>query len=86
MPSWTRGSRIIDDNSEFAANLALLLEAEGHIVSARDRDAPDMLILDVMFPENPAGGFDLARAIRRTLKRAVEATVAPVLSAFLAVC
>jgi CheY-like chemotaxis protein len=27
---------------------------------------PDLLILDVMFPENPAGGFDLARAIRKT--------------------
>jgi len=27
---------------------------------------PDLLILDVIFPENPAGGFDLARQIRRT--------------------
>jgi DNA-binding response OmpR family regulator len=27
---------------------------------------PDLLILDVMFPENPAGGFDLARQIRKT--------------------
>ena len=67
---------IIDDDSEFAGNLALLLEGEGHSVKTRDRlegaleelarDAPDVLILDVMFPENPAGGFDLARAIRKT--------------------
>jgi hypothetical protein len=26
---------------------------------------PDALILDVMFPENPSGGFELARSIRK---------------------
>ena len=29
-------------------------------------EKPDLLILDVMFPENPAVGFDLAREIRQT--------------------
>lgn len=27
-------------------------------------ERPDLVILDVMFPENPAAGFDLARAMR----------------------
>lgn len=35
-------------------------------VSAMLEHRPDLLVLDVMFPENPAGGFDLAREIRKT--------------------
>jgi DNA-binding response OmpR family regulator len=68
---------IIDDDVELAENLASLLQADGGLtVSVRDRtegaveelirDTPDLLILDVMFPENPSAGFDLARVIRRT--------------------
>jgi CheY-like chemotaxis protein len=67
--------QIIDDDREAAENMALLLEKEGYTVALRDdtegaldelaRDKPDLLILDVMFPENPAGGFDLARKIRQ---------------------
>jgi CheY-like chemotaxis protein len=67
--------RIVDDDADFSANIAEILRGEGHEVSTRDRlegaveelvaDTPDLLILDVMFPENPAGGFDLARAVRK---------------------
>lgn len=66
---------IIDDDIEVAENLGLVLKKKGHTVSLRDTiegaadylkaDRPDLLILDVMFPENPAGGFDLARETRR---------------------
>lgn len=68
--------RIIDDDVEFAQSMAVFLQKEGHSVSIYDdtegmaeemaRDRPDLLILDVMFPENPAAGFDLARIIRKT--------------------
>lgn len=69
---------IIDDDVEIAGNLAAMLKAAGHQVDTLDttRDAedklaanpPDLLVLDVMFPGNPAAGFDLARRIRKTAK------------------
>ena len=67
--------RIIDDDVEVAETLSVVLKREGHDVRIKDTtegalktlvaEKPDLLILDVMFPENPAGGFDLAREIRR---------------------
>jgi len=68
--------KIIDDDVELAEDLAVILRNAGHQVSVRDdiegaitellSARPDLLILDVMFPENPVGGFDLAREIRNT--------------------
>lgn len=67
--------RIIDDDVEFTANTSAILCSEGHDVRTLDRtehameslleDKPDVLILDLMFPDNPAAGFELAREIRR---------------------
>ena len=67
--------KIIDDDVEFAENIATLLQGSGHEVTAMDTtvnaletleaEQPDLVILDVMFPENPAGGFDLARRLRQ---------------------
>ncbi len=67
---------IIDDDVELAENMAAILADEGHNVNvlytterAIDRlieEKPDLAILDVMFPDNPAGGFDCARSIRHT--------------------
>ena len=66
--------QIIDDDEELAENIALVLKNEGHSVDILTdtenavekliQNTPDLLILDVMFPENPAGGFDLARKLR----------------------
>ncbi len=66
--------QIIDDEVDLAGNLKILLEKEGHtaftfneVEGAVDeiiKNAPDVLVLDVMFPGNPAGGFDIARAAR----------------------
>ena len=66
---------IIDDDVEFAENTATILKKEGHSVRVFDNTEgmveelvntrPALLILDVMFPENPAAGFDLARNIRK---------------------
>ena len=65
---------IVDDDIELASTLSEVLKSQGHQVETRDTlddgrnilgtDPPDLLILDIMFPENPAGGFDLAREIR----------------------
>jgi two-component system, OmpR family, response regulator RstA len=66
---------IIDDDTELADNTATLIRRQGHEVSVLyttedalrkvTGDKPDLVILDVMFPENIVAGFDLARQIRR---------------------
>ena len=65
---------IADDDEDFASAAAMMLRAEGHEVHVEldtqsalaqmERRQPDLLILDVMFPENSSAGFELARAIR----------------------
>lgn len=67
---------IVDDDVALAASLAAALQKAGHDVSTLDttegaiaalvQAKPDLLILDVMFPDNPVAGFDLARQIRAT--------------------
>lgn len=67
---------IIDDDVELVEDLLVFMEDAGHTVKILNdtegaikslvEDKPDLLILDVMFPERPAGGFDLAREIRET--------------------
>ena len=70
---------IVDDDADFAQAVATVLRQEGYetqvetdadAVSARLREAiPDALILDVMFPENPCNGFELAREIGKIYPR-----------------
>lgn len=61
---------IIDDDEDFAEASAMVLKNDGHEVkieldiksgekSLRERH-PDLLVLDVMFPESSSAGFDLA--------------------------
>lgn len=65
---------IIDDDEDQVRNMTRVLESDGHevksafdpqkgldLLSAR---AADILVLDVMFPGNMSGGFDLARKLR----------------------
>lgn len=64
---------IIDDDHDMVDSLTMVLSAEGYEVGASfsARDAlekvcklkPDLIILDVMFPENPSEGFELARKL-----------------------
>jgi len=66
---------MIDDDEDFALSTADVLESEGHEVKIEltTRSAianltarvPDLVILDVMFPEDAAAGFTLARDIRQ---------------------
>lgn len=65
---------IVDDDEDFATAVATMLRAKGHDVrmeldlSAAVRSMterrPDLLLLDVMFPEDSTGGFELARTMR----------------------
>ena len=66
---------IIDDDVDQANDVADILTGAGHAVNMLHRvesavetlarDKPDLLILDVMFPENPSAGLELAIQIRQ---------------------
>ncbi len=67
---------IVDDDQDFASAVGTSLRAQGHetaietdcgrtIERIRER-RPDVVILDVMFPENDKAGFEVSRTIRRT--------------------
>lgn len=67
---------IVDDDADFASAVGTALRARGHETQVETDCArtlpsiglrrPDVVILDVMFPENDKAGFEAARAIRRT--------------------
>jgi len=69
---------IVDDDEDFATAAATVLRDEGHKVSIEldprsgfksiETRRPDLVILDVMFPEDHTAGFDLARKITRRFK------------------
>lgn len=64
---------IVDDDEDFASAAATALRSAGHQVEVlHDPDAalaamtaskPELIVLDVMFPESVSAGFDLARKI-----------------------
>lgn len=66
---------IVDDDEDFSGAIARVLKNAGYEVallhetrpvaaSIAERQ-PDLLVLDVMFPEDSTAGFDLAREIRK---------------------
>ncbi len=67
---------IVDDELKLAEALAALLRQEGFeataeylsdaVVDTLVADPPDLIILDVMSPEDPSAGFTIARKIRAT--------------------
>ena len=66
---------IVDDDADFAQSVATVLAEDGYetcvetepdAVRGRLRERlPDVLILDVMFPEDASNGFELARDVGR---------------------
>ncbi len=65
---------VIDDDEDFASAAAKALSDAGHKVNielstdagqrAIETNVPDLIVLDVMFPEDSTAGFTLARALR----------------------
>jgi len=65
---------IVDDDQDFAETIALVIRNEGHEVQNKydtesafqcmQQKAPDLVLLDVMFPEDSSAGFELARTMR----------------------
>jgi DNA-binding response OmpR family regulator len=66
---------IVDDDEDLAQAFAKVLKDARHEVAIEgetrqalermNRKAPDLVILDVMFPENSSAGFELARDMRK---------------------
>jgi CheY-like chemotaxis protein len=71
---------IIDDDRDIVESLSIVLRANDYEVAAQydDEDVenkvrefgPDLVVLDVMFPENTAAGFDIARRLKADEKLA----------------
>jgi DNA-binding response OmpR family regulator len=66
---------IVDDDTDFASAVDTVMKKQGYetaietdcgktIDRIRER-RPDVVILDVMFPENDKAGFEVSRSIRR---------------------
>jgi CheY-like chemotaxis protein len=66
---------IVDDDLDIVDSLKMILEANGHNVSVKtDPDnlvegviqaPPDLIILDIIFPEDPNAGFSAARELHK---------------------
>jgi len=66
---------IVDDDVDCGKNTVEILNAKGHetllihtmenAIETVIQHKPDLLVLDIMFPDNPVAGFDLAREVRR---------------------
>jgi two-component system OmpR family response regulator len=67
---------IIDDDLDILATVGPLLESQGFQISSADtvekgleaipRDSPQLVLLDVLFPEDSHLGFKAARTIRKS--------------------
>jgi len=66
---------IVDDDEDFAGAARMMLQARGfevameydpaRILPRLDQLLPDVLLLDVMFPENPMAGIELAHEVHQ---------------------
>jgi len=69
---------VVDDDEDFAETTATVIRNEGHdveieldtdsAVQSMQNKTPDLVILDVMFPENASAGFELARFMRNEIE------------------
>jgi CheY-like chemotaxis protein len=67
---------IVDDDLDIIDNLRMILEANGHQVSVKTstdnlvasviQATPDLIILDIIFPEDPNAGFTAARELHKS--------------------
>ena len=69
---------IVDDDEDLTNAVCTVLRKEGYEVESEndcsktlkrlESRRPDLLILDIMFPEDASAGFDIARLIRKEKK------------------
>lgn len=69
---------VVDDDLDIIDSLKMILESNGHHVSVKtDTDnlvesiehaSPDLIILDIIFPEDPNAGFAAARELHKNSK------------------
>lgn len=66
---------VVDDDRDIVESITMVLESEGYEVASQydDEDVAkraarfgaDLVVLDVMFPEDESAGFKMARELRR---------------------
>ena len=66
---------IVDDDEDFADTVSTVLRAAGHETAVElstqegrasmESRRPDVVVLDVMFPESDSAGFEMARTIKQ---------------------
>ena len=66
---------IVDDDRDFMDSICRVLQHRGHqttaiydteeVIDKLEQEPHEVLVLDVMFPENAAAGFHLAQEIRK---------------------
>ncbi len=76
---------IVDDDEDFANAAATVLRDAGHetkivletenVVKSMEKKRPDLVVLDVMFPEDSSAGFELARTIRHYNEKLKEVPI-----------
>ncbi|MBM4148709.1 MAG: response regulator transcription factor [Lentisphaerae bacterium] len=67
---------VIDDDRDIVESITMVLESEGHVVAGQNDDedvakrvskfGADLVLLDVMFPEDESAGFRMARELRHS--------------------
>lgn len=67
---------IVDDDPDMVESISIILENEGHRVSSLFETVdiiqkvanqhPDLIILDVIFPEDAQAGFKMARSLSKS--------------------
>jgi len=65
---------VMDDEQTIVESIAMILESKGYVVRAQNDDkdlvdnvvafSADLVILDVMLPEDSGAGFKMARALK----------------------
>ena len=66
---------IIDDDPDIVDSLSMILETRGHLISTKPNTEalitdvmafnPDLIILDIIFPEDPQAGFAASRMLHK---------------------
>ena len=67
---------IVDDDKHIIESVSMVLKSAGYEVGSQTDDrnvvdkvkafGPNLIILDVMFPENEGAGFEMARELRQS--------------------